>query len=64
MENMFFELAFLRDTMSDKVGTTRKIRFYPERRKESMAILCILIFPFAVLAELMKMNNGGGKRRR
>lgn len=26
-------------------------------------ILCILIFPFAVLAELMKMNNGGEHRR-
>lgn len=28
-----------------------------------MIILCVLIFPFAVLAELMKMNNGGGRRR-
>jgi len=28
-----------------------------------MIILCILIFPFAIFAELMKMNNGGGKRR-
>ncbi len=29
-----------------------------------MLVLCILIFPLAVLAELMKMNNGGGGRRR
>lgn len=29
-----------------------------------MVLFCILIFPFAVLAELMKMNNGGGRRRR
>ena len=28
-----------------------------------MIILCILIFPFAVLAELMKVNNRGGCRR-
>ena len=28
-----------------------------------MIILCILIFPFVVLAELMKMNNRGGRRR-
>lgn len=26
--------------------------------------LCILIFPFAVISELMKMNNGGGRRGR
>ena len=26
-----------------------------------MLVLCVLIFPFAVLAELMKMNNGGGR---
>jgi len=29
-----------------------------------LVVLCILIFPFAVLAELMKMNNGGGRGRR
>ncbi len=29
-----------------------------------MVIICILIFPFAVLVELMKMNNNGGRRRR
>ena len=28
-----------------------------------MVALCVLIFPFAVLAELMKMNNRGGRRR-
>lgn len=26
-----------------------------------LVVFCILIFPFAVLAELMKMNNGGGR---
>jgi hypothetical protein len=34
-----------------------------EARRQHMIILCILIFPFAVLAELMKMNNRGGCRR-
>jgi len=29
-----------------------------------LVVLCILIFPFAVLAELMKMNNGGRRRGR
>ncbi len=29
-----------------------------------LVVLCILIIPFAVLAELMKMNNGGRRRGR
>ena len=29
-----------------------------------LVVLCILIFPFAVLSELMKMNNGGRRGRR
>lgn len=33
------------------------------RKEQIMVILCILIFPFAVLAELMKMNNNGGRRK-
>ena len=28
-----------------------------------MVVICILIFPFMLLGELMKMNNGRGSRR-
>jgi len=28
-----------------------------------LVVLCILIFPFAVMSELMKMNNGGRRER-
>lgn len=27
-----------------------------------LAVLCMFIFPFAVLAELMKMNNGSRRK--
>ena len=32
--------------------------------KAMLVVLCILIFPFAVLSELMKMDDGGGRRGR
>ena len=52
---------------------TAKLLLFSHRRKATqlfqevkamLVVLCILIFPFAVLLELMKMNNGGGRRGR
>ena len=48
------------DTLRSRVESANRIS---HEEVESMVILCILIFLFAVLAELMKMNNGGGRKR-
>ena len=57
-----FIVYVLWDSVWSKILNKEREMASLQEVRTMLVVLCILIFPFAVLAELMKMNNGGGRR--